>query len=64
MKAETQRGIIIVLLMGIIGILLFPDKIRQMVLEVTATETGAARTTNQSAPDTDDKTIRLVAQVG
>lgn len=40
MKAETQRNIIIVLIVVVIGILLFPERIRQAVLEVVTTEAG------------------------
>lgn len=53
MKAETQRSIIIVLLVAVIGVLLFPERIRKAVIEVVTedTATGAAETNQTHAPE-------------
>lgn len=51
--AEGQRNIIIVLMLIVIGVLLFPERIRKAVL-VVATEDGkeaAETSTSRAAPE-------------
>ena len=63
-KAENQRNIIIVLLLGIISILLFGREIRERIVtiatDITRTDAGAQET-NPTTPATENNTVPFPA---